>query len=110
MFLSLASFSGALPGNLRSVTPLRDGWSCDGESVTLPHTWNAVDAADGEGRAENWAQEGYSSGARSYERKVALYTRRLPPPKNSPKMSPRSPKPPKPPKPPSKPPKPLPPP
>ena len=49
----------------RTVTPLADGWTADGSPVSIPHTWNAVDAADGEGRAPDWAQVGYSSGATS---------------------------------------------
>ncbi len=26
-------------------------WTCDGEKVTVPHTWNAIDGADGHGSA-----------------------------------------------------------
>ena len=57
---------------------LNDGWTVDGVPAAVPHTWNAIDAADGEGRAENWAKIGYSSGALSYARKTALYRRALP--------------------------------
>lgn len=32
----------------RVETQLVD-WTCDGENVTVPHTWNAVDGADGHG-------------------------------------------------------------
>lgn len=31
----------------RRVTLFNDGWTADGAPVTLPHTWNAVDGADG---------------------------------------------------------------
>ena len=70
--LSAAAFAD------RTVLPLDGGWTCDGAPVVVPHTWNAVDAADGEGRAEDWAKVGYSSGATSYVRKVAVYRRALP--------------------------------
>ena len=62
----------------RTVTVLDGGWTADGAPVAVPHTWNALDASDGEGRAENWAQVGYSSGALSYERKTVVYRRALP--------------------------------
>ena len=55
---------------------LSTGWTADGEPVVLPHTWNAIDAADGIGRASN------SSGATSYVRKVVAYRRALPDPKS----------------------------
>ena len=42
----------------RSVLILRDDWTADGESVIVPHTWNAVDAADGIGRADDWGARG----------------------------------------------------
>ena len=56
------------------------GWTADGDAVTVPHTWNAEDAADGIGRAPDWAQVGYSSGATSYVRKAVSYRRALPDP------------------------------
>ena len=31
----------------RVDTILSDGWTADGVAVTLPHTWNATDGADG---------------------------------------------------------------
>ena len=62
----------------RTTTLLSDGWTADGVPVTVPHTWNAEDAADGEGRAPDWATVGYSSGATSYVRKVVSYRRPLP--------------------------------
>ena len=69
------------PPAARTVTALADGWTADGNPVSIPHTWNAVDAADGEGRASDWSKVGYSSGATSYVRKVVLYRRALPDPK-----------------------------
>ena len=62
----LLAASFASPAFARTVTPLADGWTADGSPVSIPHTWNAVDAADGEGRAPDWAKVGYSSGATSY--------------------------------------------
>ena len=34
-------------GEGRVVTPFNEGWTFDGKPVTLPHTWNATDIADG---------------------------------------------------------------
>ena len=75
--VAVASLSASLVAG-RTVTPLDGGWTCDGAPVVVPHTWNAVDAADGEGRAEDWSKIGYSSGATSYVRKVVSYRRALP--------------------------------
>lgn len=60
---------------------LSGGWTADGDPVAVPHTWNAVDAADGEGRRPDWAKVGYSSGSTGYVRKVVSYRRALPDPK-----------------------------
>ncbi len=56
------------------------GWTADGDAVTVPHTWNAEDAADGIGRAPDWSRVGYSAGATSYVRKAVSYRRALPNP------------------------------
>ena len=63
----------------RTITDLSgEGWTFDGEPVSVPHTWNAVDGANGPGmepRADNSAESiGYSRGAH-------VYSRSLPPPK-----------------------------
>ena len=76
-----AALTAAASAQARTVTSLSDGWTADGAAVAVPHTWNAVDAADGEGRAPDWARVGYSSGATSYVRKAVLYRRCLPDPK-----------------------------
>ena len=48
-----------------------DGWTCDGESVIVPHTWNEPDGADGIGVPEG--QSGHNSvSSRSYLRKAAV--------------------------------------
>ena len=58
----------------RQVTRL-DGadWTLDGAAVTVPHTWNAVDGADGKGPA--WSN---SASARSYLRRRGVYRHALP--------------------------------
>lgn len=62
----------------RVVTSLSGGgWSCDGVPVTVPHTWNAVDGADG---GANPPGTFTSCRAVSYVRKAATYRRALPDP------------------------------
>jgi beta-galactosidase len=51
------------------------GWTCDGEAVSVPHTWNAIDGADGVGMENE-----DSASAASYLRKLARYRRSLPDP------------------------------
>ena len=41
-------------GKGRVVTPFNTDWTFDGKPVTLPHTWNAVDGADGLPPGEQW--------------------------------------------------------
>ena len=58
----------------RIVTSLSGGgWTADGEPVSVPHTWNAIDGADGLGEAR-----GASSRCLSYARKCVKYRRALP--------------------------------
>ena len=57
------------------------GWICDGEAVTVPHTWNAVDGADGSPTGEPPPKHGMSISPDTYVRKVARYTRALPDPR-----------------------------
>lgn len=45
------------------------------QQVTVPHTWNALDAADGNSQGKNDARSVNSSG---YKRGLAVYTRLLP--------------------------------
>ena len=56
-------------------------WICDGEAVTVPHTWNAVDSADGSPTGEPPPKHGMSISPDTYVRKVARYTRALPDPR-----------------------------
>ena len=44
----LATLVAAVACAERVETQLVD-WTCDGEKVTVPHTWNAIDGADGHG-------------------------------------------------------------
>ena len=48
MLCVLALFGAATAVAGRVETRLSD-WTCDGEEVSVPHTWNAVDGADGQG-------------------------------------------------------------
>lgn len=51
-------------------------WTCDGEPVTVPHTWNAVDAADGcPGKV---GHHGESIRAGDYVRRRSVYRHVLP--------------------------------
>ena len=62
----------------RTVVSLSGGgWTLDGEPVTVPHTWNAIDGADG---GENPKGTFTSCRAVSYVRKAATYSRALPDP------------------------------
>ena len=69
----------------RTLTRLSDGWTCDGEPVPVPHTWNAMDACDGPGETVKlWTGEkgGDSVGGLGYLKKRALYRRSLPAKRN----------------------------
>lgn len=55
---------------------LSGGWTADGISVEVPHTWNAVDAADG--AAKRYGHAGESVRSDSYLRKRVVYRRALP--------------------------------
>ena len=59
------------------ITLSGGGWTLDGEPVTVPHTWNAIDGADG---GENPPKTFTSCRAVSYVRKAATYSRSLPDP------------------------------
>ncbi|MBQ6327914.1 MAG: hypothetical protein IJI35_02775 [Kiritimatiellae bacterium] len=62
----------------RDVVTMSDGWTADGAPVTIPHTWNALDASDGKDVPENWARDWYSAGSPSYLRKAVTYRHALP--------------------------------
>ena len=54
------------------------GWTCDGERVTVPHTWNAVDGADG---SSNVFQDTDNSVAgKAFVRRTSTYRTKLPAP------------------------------
>lgn len=84
--------AGAFP---RSVERLAEGWTFRGAAVSVPHTWNADDGADGlppaarEFRAVKDREKGFlarlgawrsqpASTERSYCREANVYLRRLP--------------------------------
>lgn len=64
----------------RVVTVL-DDWTCDGQKVSIPHTWNVVDGADGQGAFP--LDRDNSVAGRGYERRSARYRTKLPPPNPS---------------------------
>ena len=75
-YLSLTSFAA-------TVTSLNGpGWTCDGEPVSVPHTWNTTDASDGpNGESDMFRERRTSAEMRwSYLRKEARYVRALPNP------------------------------
>ena len=55
-------------------------WTCDGEEVEVPHTWNAVDGADGQGAYPQ--DKDNSVAGRGYRRTSKTYATRLPNPKS----------------------------
>ena len=83
MFL-VAALAASVAGELfagRTVIPLSGGgWTCDGEPVSVPHTWNALDGADGSPEGLPPPRHGMSIAAETYARKTAVYARELPDP------------------------------
>jgi len=65
----------ASPG--RRETVLTHGWTADGEAVTVPHTWNAEDGADGPNGLK-YRHHHNSVGAPGIARKCVTYSRSLP--------------------------------
>lgn len=65
-----------------SEVSLSEGWTADGLPVSLPHTWNAVDAADGPGGEREAHKDRRTSLEllESYSRKAVVYRRPLPDP------------------------------
>ena len=72
----------------RRTVPLSGcGWTCDGAAVSVPHSWNGVDGADGEPLPgvepvclPPTATARTSASANTYVRKSAVYARALPDP------------------------------
>ena len=79
-FLLVSACAFVLSG--RTLTELSgEGWTCDGEVVAVPHTWNAIDACDGPGKSRtDWTghKGGDSVGGTGYLKKRAVYRRSLP--------------------------------
>ena len=78
VFAALAALSAMAERNVTSLSGA--GWTCDGEPVTIPHTWNAVDGADGSPTGEEAWPYGGSIKAESYAHKKVVYLRALPDP------------------------------
>lgn len=83
VFLCLAIFfigvSNAAPRRIICLSG--EGWTCDGLSVSVPHTWNAADGTDGPNGGQPpkaWPSD--SAASLSYCRKRAVYRRDLPDP------------------------------
>jgi len=81
--LLLAVFSLGLSNAAprRIVCLSGEGWTCDGVSVAVPHTWNALDGTDGpDGGQPPKAWSSDSAASLSYCRKRVVYRRSLPDP------------------------------
>ena len=75
MMIAAIATSIAVAGG-RVVTDLSgEGWTLDGEAVTVPHTWNAIDGTDGIGERRHHAN---SVAAQSYSHRRGVYRRNLP--------------------------------
>ena len=61
----------------RSETRISN-WTCDGEKVAVPHTWNAVDGADGSSGVFQDADN--SVAGKAFERRTSTYRTDLPTP------------------------------
>ena len=79
---SIGTLALALSASAARVeTPLKE-WTVDGQPVTIPHTWNAVDGCDGPGKAsshslDDWLWDHDSVGGWGYARKCVTYRRKL---------------------------------
>ncbi len=81
LFALCCAVLAAPSASARTVVSLcGDGWTCDGEAVSVPHTWNASDGADGSPAGEPPPEHGMSISPDSYVRKAARYVRALPDP------------------------------
>ena len=49
VFAGLAVLSLVCPAAAERVEKQLADWLCNGEKVIVPHTWNAIDGADGHG-------------------------------------------------------------
>jgi len=79
--LALAALCVASAAHAERVeTRLASGWTCDGAPVCIPHTWNAVDGADGQGAYPT--DRDNSVAGHGYLRTCKTYAVRLPEPKS----------------------------
>ena len=72
-------FASAVAFADRVETRITD-WTCNGEKVAVPHTWNAVDGADGQGAYPQ--DKDNSVAGRGYLRTSKAYAAKLPDPKS----------------------------
>ena len=79
-FAGVALAAATAQGGRVTASLSGPGWLCDGEEVCVPHTWNALDGADGSPEGEPPPKHGMSIAPDSYVRKAARYSRRLPDP------------------------------
>ena len=70
----------ALAAQANRVETRLGGWTCDGEPVCVPHTWNAVDGADGQGAYPTDTDN--SVAGHGYLRTCKAYAAKLPIPKS----------------------------
>ena len=68
---------GTVAGARTTTSLSGDGWTADGVPVTVPHTWNGIDGADG---GDDPTKPFTACSAQSYVRKAVTYARALPPP------------------------------
>lgn len=66
--------------NGRTDVVLREGWTADGQAVSVPHCWNVQDACDGKGVPKDWKGGSSSVACPSYARRCVAYRRALPDP------------------------------
>ena len=77
-----AALVTAVSVSAREIVPLSgDGWTADGVAVTVPHTWNAEDGADGDPLGRPVVFGGDSIEVDTYAKKAVRYSRALPDPK-----------------------------
>ena len=79
-FAGVALAAATAQGGRVTASLSGPGWLCDGEEVCVPHTWNALDGADGSPAGDPPPKHGMSIAPDSYVRKAARYSRRLPDP------------------------------
>lgn len=78
--LSLLTACAGIPDATRQIDLSGAGWTADGVAVSVPHTWNAADGADGPA-GERTAENSSLDLKTGYARKAVVYRRTLPDPR-----------------------------